>query len=174
MSAHEGGVDIQVASLLQPPSALDGDRMARRATVASGRHRTFGCRLAPSIPATNGPGAIWIMVAGRTLSSGGADAAKRAGDRGVLRAAALAVHRCGHVLVVGVDMALPIAAAAGHDDAVGAEATMSIALALADRRGARPRTGGPSDGADEGAKRSKAAGRPLSRAIGGVPGAVGP
>ena len=93
-----------------------------------------------------------------------------------MRAAALAVHRCGHVLVlvVGVDMALPIAAAAGHDDAVGAEATMSIALALADRRGARPRTGGPSDGADEGAKRSKAAGRPLSRAIGGVPGAVGP
>jgi hypothetical protein len=91
-----------------------------------------------------------------------------------LHAAALAVHRRGHVLVVGVDMALPVAAAAGHDDAVGAEATMSIALALADRRGARPRTGGPSDGADEGTERSKAAGRPLSRAIGGVPGAVGP
>ena len=40
MSAHEGGVDIQVASLLQPPSALDGGRMARRATVASGRPKT--------------------------------------------------------------------------------------------------------------------------------------
>jgi hypothetical protein len=71
-------------------------------------------------------------------------------------------------------MALPIAVAAGHDHAADEEATMPIALAFADRRGARPRTGGPSDGADEGTERSKAAGRPLPRAIGGVPGAVGP
>ena len=116
---------------------------------------------------------MWIMVAG-PYRSGGADAAKRAGDRGVLRAAALAVHRRGHVLVVGVDMALPIAAAAGHDHAADEEATMAIALALADRCRARPRTGGPSDGADEGAERSKAAGRPLFRAVGGAPAAVGP
>ena len=104
----------------------------------------------------------------------GADAAKRAEDRGVLRAAALAVHRSGRAPVAGVDMAPPIAAAAGHDHAADEEATMLIALAFADRRDARPRTGGPSDGADEGTERSKAAGRPLSRAIGGVPGAVGP
>ena len=91
-----------------------------------------------------------------------------------MRAAALAVHRSGRVPVAGVDTALPIAAAAGHDDAADEEATMPIGLALVDRRGPRMRTDGSSDGADEGTVRSTAAGHLLSRAIGGAPGAVGP
>ena len=84
------------------------------------------------------------------------------------------MHRSGRVPVAGVDTALPIVAAAGHDDAADEEATMPIALALFDRRGPRMRTDGSSDGAHEWTERSTAAGRPLPRAIGGVPGAVGP
>lgn len=106
--------------------------------------------------------------------SGGADAAKRAENLTVLNAAALAVHRLGHVPVVGVNMALPILTAAGNDDAAYEAIVMPLSLALADRCDACLRIGGASDGADAEVARFTAAGRPVFRHVGEIPKAVRP
>ena len=116
---------------------------------------------------------MWIMVAG-PYRSGGADAAKRAENLRALNAAALAVHRLGHVPVVGVNMALPVIAAAGDDDAAYEEIMMPVSLALADRCDACLRIGGPSKGADDEVERFVAAGRPVFRGVGGIPRAARP
>ena len=114
---------------------------------------------------------MWIMVAG-PYRSGGADAAQRAENLRALNAAALALLRLGHVPVVGVNMTLPVVAAAGDGDAAYGEIMMPLSLALAERCDACLRIGGFSRGADEEVERFLAAGRPVFRGIEEVPGAV--
>jgi hypothetical protein len=63
--------------------------------------------------------------------------------------------------------------AAGVDDASYDEIMMPVSLALADRCDACLRVGGPSRGADDEVKRFEAAGRPVYRTLGEVPGAKG-
>jgi hypothetical protein len=116
---------------------------------------------------------MWIMVAG-PYRSGGADAAQRAENPRASNAAALAVLRLGHVPVVGVNMALPVVAAAWDGDAAREEIMMPLSLSLAERCDACLRIGGHSKGAEEEVKRFTAAGRPVFRGVGGIPGAARP
>lgn len=111
---------------------------------------------------------MWIMVAG-PYSSGGADAARRAANLRALNQAALALHRRGHVPVVGVNMALPVIEAAGGDEAAHEAVMMPLSLALAERCDACLRIGGPSRGADDEAARFAALGRPVFRSLDEVP-----
>ena len=108
----------------------------------------------------------WIMVAG-PYSSGGADAARRAGNLAAMNRAALAVFEKGHTPVIGVNMALPVIEAAGADRFD--EIMTPISLALADRCDAILRIGGPSTGADEEVARMKAAGKPVYFDLNDVP-----
>jgi hypothetical protein len=110
---------------------------------------------------------MWIMVAG-PYSAGGADEAGRAGNLLVLNAAALAVFRLGHVPVIGVNMALPVIAAAGIEAAYG-EVMMPLSLALAERCDACLRVGGPFAGADAEVARFRALGRPVFLRLEDVP-----
>ena len=73
---------------------------------------------------------MWIMLAG-PYSSGNADAQTRAARLAVLNAAALEVFRRGHVPVIGVNMALPVIAAAGATDAAFAEIMMPFRSVIA-------------------------------------------
>lgn len=114
---------------------------------------------------------MWIMLAG-PCRSGGTGAAERAEHFRLLNAAALAMHRLGHVLVVGVAMAPPVIAAAGRGDAAREEIMMPVPLALADRCDACLRSGGPPKGADGGVERFMASGRRAFRDNGEIPGAV--
>lgn len=110
---------------------------------------------------------MWIMVAG-PYSAGGADADRRAANLAVLNEAALAVFRRGHVPVIGVNMALPVIAAAGTG-ATYEEIMMPLALALAERCDACLRVGGPSVGADAEVARFRALGRPIYSDIAELP-----
>jgi hypothetical protein len=112
-----------------------------------------------------------IMLAG-PCRSGGTGAAERAEHFRLLNAAALAMQRLGHVLVVGVDMAPSVIAAAGRGDAACEEIMMPVPLALADRCDARLRSGGPPEGADGGVERFMASGRRAFRDSGEIPSAV--
>lgn len=109
---------------------------------------------------------MWIMISG-PYTSGAADAATRAANLQAMNRAALALHRGGHVPVIGVNMALPIIAAAG--DAAFDDIMMPISLALAERCDACLRVGGPSKGADEEMARFAASGRPVYRKLDEVP-----
>lgn len=110
----------------------------------------------------------WIMVAG-PYRSGSDDPAVWAENLRALNAAALALHRRGHVPVVGVNMALPVIAAAGGGEGDFAAIMMPLSLALAERCDACLRVGGPSRGADEEVARFAARGRPVYRALDDVP-----
>ncbi|MBP2229597.1 hypothetical protein J2847_002896 [Azospirillum agricola] len=107
-----------------------------------------------------------IMVAG-AYRSGGADAARRAANLRILNEAALAVFRCGHIPLIGVNAALPIIEAAGEDsyDAI----MMPVSLALADRCDACLRVGGPSRGADAEVERFRARGLPVFLRVEDIP-----
>jgi hypothetical protein len=109
---------------------------------------------------------MWIMVAG-PYASGGADAPTRAARLAALNRAALAVFRRGHVPVLGVNMALPVIAAAG-DDAYD-EVMLPLSLALAERCDAILRLAGESAGADAEVARFAAAGKPVFRALDDIP-----
>lgn len=87
----------------------------------------------------------------------------------VLNEAAVALHRAGHVPIVGVNMALPMIEAAGGSDAAYEELLAPVSLALVDRCDACLRVGGPSSGADDEVRRFEAAGRPVYRALKEVP-----
>lgn len=95
--------------------------------------------------------------------------AKRAENPHVLDAAAPAVHGLGHAPVVGVNMVLPVVAAAGDDDAAYDDIMTPASLALADRCDACLRSGGPSKGADDEVHRFVAAGRPVFRSLNEIP-----
>ena len=109
---------------------------------------------------------MWIMIAG-PYTSGGADAALRAARHAEMNQAALAILRLGHVPVIGVNMALPIIAAAEGD--VFDEVMMPLSLALAERCDAVLRLGGPSQGADQEVARFAAAGKPVYLALEDIP-----
>lgn len=111
---------------------------------------------------------MWIMVSG-PYTAGGADAVRRAENLRAMNRAALALHRMGHVPVIGVNMALPVIEAGG--DGAFAEVMMPLSLALAERCDACLRIGGASRGADEEAARFRAAGKPVFRALEEVPAA---
>ena len=101
---------------------------------------------------------MWIMIAA-PYTSGGADAALRAARLAEMNQAALAILRLGHVPVIGVNMALPIIAAAEGD--VFDEVMMPLSLALAERCDAVLRLDGPSQGADQEVARFRQAGKPV-------------
>jgi len=116
---------------------------------------------------------MWIMIAGPYRAGGGAaNPAIRADNLKLLNAAAVALHRAGHVPIIGVNMALPMIEAAGGSDAAYEELMAPVSLALVDRCDACLRVGGPSTGADDEVKRFEAAGRPVYRALGDVPAAA--
>jgi hypothetical protein len=109
---------------------------------------------------------MWIMIAA-PYTSGGADAALRAARLAEMNLAALAILRLGHVPVIGVNMALPIIAAAEGD--VFEEVMMPISLALAVRCDAVLRLGGPSQGADQEVARFRQAGKQVFYALADIP-----
>ncbi len=113
---------------------------------------------------------MWIMIAGPYRAGGGAkDPAIRSANLRVLNEAAVALHRAGHVPVIGVNMALPMIEAAGGGDAAYEELMAPLSLALVERCDACLRVGGPSKGADDEVRRFEAAGRPVYRALGEIP-----
>ena len=107
---------------------------------------------------------MWIMVGG-PYGTGAKSAAERAANLTHMNEAALAVWRKGHVPIIGVNLALPIVAAAGGDAAVDAEIMMPLSLALADRCDAFLRIGGASVGADQEMARFVAAGKTVFRSV---------
>jgi hypothetical protein len=109
---------------------------------------------------------MWIMIAA-PYTSGGADTALRAARLAEMNCAALAILRLGHVPVIGVNMALPIIAAAEGD--VFDEVMMPISLALAERCDAALRLGGESKGADQEVARFTQAGKQVFYALADIP-----
>ena len=107
---------------------------------------------------------MWIMVGG-PYGTGAKSAAERAANLARMNEAALAVWRKGHVPIIGVNLALPIVAAAGGDAAADAEIMMPLSLALAERCDAFLRIGGASVGADQEMARFVAAGKTVFRSI---------
>jgi hypothetical protein len=69
------------------------------------------------------------------------------------------------VPIIGVNLALPIVAAAGGDAAADADIMMPLSLALADRCDAFLRIGGASIGADQEMARFVAAGKRVFRSV---------
>jgi hypothetical protein len=111
---------------------------------------------------------VWIMIAG-PYRSGAAGAVEQAANLRILNEAAAALHRAGHVPVIGVNMALPVIEAAGGSDAAYEAIMMPLSIALADRCDACFRVGGPSRGADDEVRRFKLAGRPVYRDLTEIP-----
>ena len=107
---------------------------------------------------------MWIMVGG-PYGTGVKFAAERAANLARMNEAGLAVWRKGHVPITGVNLALPIVAAAGGDAAADAEIMMPLSLALAERCDAFLRIGGPSVGADQEMARFVAAGKRVFRSV---------
>ena len=101
--------------------------------------------------------------------AGATDAAGWAANLKKLNQAAVALHRAGHVPIIGVNMALPMIESAGGSAAASRELMAPVSLALVDRCDACLRIGGPSTGADDEVKRFQAAGRPVYRALNEVP-----
>lgn len=85
---------------------------------------------------------LWIMVSG-PYTSGAKSAANRRRNLAIMNKAAVAVLRKGHVPIIGVNLALPIIAAAGGAKFYD-EIMMPLSLAAAERCDAVLRVGGPS------------------------------
>jgi hypothetical protein len=107
---------------------------------------------------------MWIMVGG-PYGTGAKSAAERAANLARMNEAALVVWRKGHVPVIGVNLALPVIAAAGGDAAADAAIMMPLSLALAERCDAFLRIGGASVGADQEMARFVAAGKRVFRSV---------
>ncbi|MCX7372631.1 MAG: DUF4406 domain-containing protein [Alphaproteobacteria bacterium] len=110
---------------------------------------------------------MWIMIAG-PYRSGSDDPAVWAANLRALNQAALALHRMGHVPVIGVNMALPVIAAA-DDPAAYDSIMLPLSLALAERCDGCLRIGGASHGADAEVARFAARGLPVWRNLTEVP-----
>ncbi len=104
-------------------------------------------------------------MVGGPYGTGAKTAAERAANLARMNEAALAVWRKGHLPIVGVNLALPIVAAAGGDAAGEAAIMMPLSLALAERCDAFLRIGGASVGADQEMARFVAAGKPVFRSV---------
>jgi hypothetical protein len=109
---------------------------------------------------------LWILVAGPYTSSAAGER-ERARNLAAMNQIALQVFRLGHFPLIGVNLALPIIAAAGRDRFD--EIMMPLSLALAERCDACLRIGGPSAGADAEAERMRAAGKPVFFAVSELP-----
>lgn len=112
---------------------------------------------------------MWIMIAG-PYRSGAATEAEREANLRAMNEAAHGVFLRGHVPIIGVNMALPVIAAAGeeaYDDIM-----MPISLALAERCDAVLRIGGPSAGADAEVERLRDRGAAVYHDINDVPDVV--
>lgn len=109
---------------------------------------------------------MWIMVSG-PYTSGAADEADRSANLRRMNEAAVALLRAGHVPVIGVNMALPMIAAAGAERFD--EIMMPLSLALTERCDACLRIGGPSKGADEEVERFRRRGLPVYFRLEDVP-----
>jgi hypothetical protein len=101
---------------------------------------------------------VWILVAG-PYTAGALSEFERSQNLEALNQVALQVLRLGHVPIIGVNMALPMIAAAGRERFE--EIMMPLSLALAERCDACLRVGGASVGADAEAERIRAAGKPV-------------
>ena len=101
---------------------------------------------------------MWVMVSG-PYTAGGADHAERARRLTAMNEAAVELLRAGHTPVIGVNLALPMIAAAGED--AFDEIMMPVSLELAERCDACVRIGGPSAGADAEVERFRRAGKPV-------------
>ena len=111
---------------------------------------------------------MWIMIAG-PYKSGAPTAEAQAANLRKLNEAAVALHRAGHVPVIGVNMALPMIEAAGGTVAAYQELMAPVSLALVERCDACLRIGGPSPGADDEVRRFEAAGKPVYRSLADLP-----
>jgi hypothetical protein len=109
---------------------------------------------------------LWIMVSG-PYRSGSDDPHVWQENLDAMNAAALDVWKKGHVPVIGVNMALPVIAAAGTDSYD--DIMMPLSLQLADRCDAVLRIGGPSAGADREVERLQEQGLPVYRHIDEIP-----
>jgi len=111
---------------------------------------------------------MWIMIAG-PYKSGAPTAEAQAANLRTLNQAAVALHRAGHVPVIGLNMALPMIEAAGGTAAAYQELMAPVSLALVERCDACLRIGGPSPGADDEVRRFEAAGKPVYRSLADLP-----
>jgi hypothetical protein len=98
------------------------------------------------------------MVSG-PYTAGGVDGAQRDRNLAAMNEAALVLLRAGHLPVIGVNLALPMIAAAG--DRAFDEIMIPVSLALAERCDACVRIGGRSAGADVEVERFRRAGKPV-------------
>ncbi len=112
-------------------------------------------------------------MVGGPYGTGAKSAAERAANLARMNEAALAVWRKGHVPIIGVNLALPIIAAAGDAAAADVEIMMPLSLALADRCDAFLRIGGASVGADQEMARFVAAGKTVFRSLQDIPPSAG-
>ena len=110
---------------------------------------------------------MWIWVCG-PYASAGADAECRAANLRTLNSAALQVFKMGHIPIVGANLALPLIAAAGGDDA-SYDIRQPLSLALSDKCDSCLRLAGPSKGSDVEVARFHAAGKPVYTTLEDVP-----
>jgi hypothetical protein len=111
---------------------------------------------------------MWIMIAG-PYRAGAPDQDARAANLRRLNEAAVAIHRAGHLPVIGVNMALPMIDAAGGTPDAYSELMAPVSLALVERCDACLRIDGPSLGADDEVKLFEVAGKPVYRSLADVP-----
>lgn len=111
---------------------------------------------------------MWVMIAG-PYSSGAPTDKDRAANLRAMNLAAVEVFRRGHVPVIGVNLALPVIAAAGNE--AYDEIMMPISLAAAERCDAVLRIGGPSAGADREVAKFRMRGLPVFQRIEDIPAA---
>jgi hypothetical protein len=109
---------------------------------------------------------MWIMISG-PYSTGARTDAEREANLRAMNQAAYAVFRRGHVPVIGVNLTLPIIAAAGPE--TFDELMMPVSLALADRCDAVLRIGGESRGADQEVEHVRRRGGSVYRSIDELP-----
>ena len=110
----------------------------------------------------NGP--LTILIAGPYRSGTGDDPAKMARNVDAMQRVALRLFRAGHLPVVAESLALPLVELAGSTrvgDAAFNEIFHPIAERIVARCDACLRMGGPSVGADEMVRLTRAAGRPV-------------
>jgi len=109
---------------------------------------------------------MWIMIAG-PYRTGARSAEERERNLLALNRAAFEVFRKGHIPILGVNLALPVIAAAG--DATYDDIMMPLSLALAERCDGILRLEGVSSGADQEVERVRAHGGHVFRSLAAVP-----
>lgn len=110
---------------------------------------------------------MWVWVCG-PYASQGADERQRAANLRAMNLAALEVFKRNHVPIIGANLALPMIAASGGDDAA-TDIRRPLSLALIERCDACLRIGGPSTGADEEVERFRQNSKPVYRSIAEIP-----